>query len=213
MSRATSARTGGLLPLTLVAALLAGSAARAALVPYDAERLVDRSSRVVLGRVTAVESRWGRMGRMGRMGPVILTDVTIEVAEHWKAPVDAGTPRTVVVRLLGGEVEGTWQLCPESPEFERGEDVVVFARPWRGDLWVTGWLQGKYRVVRDEDGVARLRGAAGAPLPRGTSVAELRTWVAARLRSGSGTDDGDAPAPSGTPDAEESSGSTGEDDR
>lgn len=148
----------------------------AAVLPYDLDSLVSRSELIVRGRVTGLESFWGSFPGFG---PVILTEVTIEIRELWKGSVDADSKgvRRVRVRLLGGKIGDEWQSCPESPRFESGEEVVVFLRRFRDEVWTTGWFQGKYRVVEAAGRPLSIRGARGAPLPAGTTLDALHGAV------------------------------------
>ncbi|MCZ6793375.1 MAG: hypothetical protein O7J95_07160 [Planctomycetota bacterium] len=177
MTRSPSQR---LLPLALLV-FAGGPGARAALVPYDLEQLSVRSTHIVCGKVTKVESYWGMMGQLG---PVILTDVTLRVEERWK-----GDPRAteITVQFLGGKIGDRWQWCAESPRFEIGEEVLLFARPWNGRLWTSGWIQGKFRIERrsvpgsrPEDPPrteASVRGRKGLPVAKRERLADVRSRV------------------------------------
>jgi hypothetical protein len=138
-------------------------AAKAALIPLDLEQLSVSSSRIVCGEVIEVRSYWGRLLDLGE---VILTDVRIRVDETWKGAVE----KEITVQLLGGRIGERWQYCPESPRFQRGEKVLLFARSWNQKLWTTGWLQGKYRLLETPNGLEvegkeRHPVAAPEPLP------------------------------------------------
>jgi len=174
---------------------LASPAASAALVRYDLDSLVKKSDLIVRGRVVAQESY---RGTFPGFGEVILTEVTIEVAGVWKGILEPETDgkRRVRVQLLGGQIGDEWQLVPESPRYALHEEVLVFARRWREELWTTGWLQGKYRVVEADDGSATIEGARGAPLPNGTRLDRLETEVERRVSAPS-TPSPSTPAPSG----------------
>jgi len=133
----------------------------AALVKYDLETLSDKSLYVVCARVTGLESF---EGRFGNQGPVILTDVSLDVQETWKSPDAGKIANKITVRLLGGQIGDEWQRCPESPRYTLGEEVLVFVRRFRGKLWTTGWLQGKYRLTRNFSDVRVVEGKNGLPL-------------------------------------------------
>lgn len=141
------------LPLLLV--LVGGATSvRAALVPYDLEKLSRKSRFVICGKVTRLNSYWGKLGNLG---PVILTDATIRIQETWKGKKRKG--QEITVQLLGGQIGELRQWCPESPTFQVGEEVLLFARPWNGRLWTSGWIQGKFRLSRRATGSGAREGA------------------------------------------------------
>ena len=96
--------------------------------------------------------------------------------------------RDVVVRTVGGTVDGYTQVLIDEASFTLGEEVVVFLdmdTDW-AHLVVTGFHQGKYTVVRDGSGrISGFRQDAGAQvdktaaaqrpvMPLATFAAELR---------------------------------------
>ncbi len=94
----------------------------------------------VVARVRCLgnESRWE--------GGEIWTFTSFEVVEAMKGAV----PRLVTVRLLGGRVGHLVSTVDGVPRFRPGEDVILFLERTRaGDLSVTGWAQGTFRIRRD----------------------------------------------------------------
>ena len=170
--------------------------AETALVSLSLEQLTARSGFVVRGEVLDVKSRWGALGGHGR---VLLTDVRIRVSEVWKDTPghrpeilrrrsEGGTTAAhakieeITVQYLGGVIGQRWQLCPESPRYEKGEQVLVFARVLQGRLWTTGWMQGKYRVGHQRSAGRTVAVVAGDPrLPVHTTqpLSDLRARVRA----------------------------------
>jgi hypothetical protein len=176
-----------------------------ALVRLDLETLTAGSRYVVCGEVVELKSYWGELLDAGT---VMLTDVRIRVREVWKdtpgkrADVVRGKPadgsasdragdsaddgaegplEEITIQLLGGAIGERWQHCPESPRFEKGEEVLVFAREFNGKLWATGWLQGKYRLGRARAGgqtVTVVHGHPELPVRENTPAVELRAQVA-----------------------------------
>lgn len=119
------------------ASMVDSSAAQAAVVkPLDLPTLTARAQIVALGRVTASEARW----REGR----IVTTVAFAPSQTLKGPAQ----EALQVEILGGEVEGIAQKVSGMPQFEVGEEVVLFLRPKGAVHQVVGLAQGKFTVSR-----------------------------------------------------------------
>jgi hypothetical protein len=127
----------------------------------------------------------------------IWTFTTYEPTEVWKG----STQSRVSVRLLGGRIGNLTSNVSGVPRFRTGEDVVLFLVPTtRGDFSVVSWVQGTFRIHRDQrtgedmvtqdsasfdtfDPSTRKFAASGIhDLP----LNELRSQVAAALRQESG---------------------------
>jgi hypothetical protein len=96
--------------------------------------------------------------------------------------------REVVVRNVGGTVDGYTQVLIDEASFQVGEEVVVFLGledDWL-HLSVVGFHQGKYEVVRDTRGrMSGLRQALGAqtePRPEDARPVVPMTRFAADLK-------------------------------
>jgi hypothetical protein len=128
-----------------IALLAAAPAALRAtvLVPIDFRELVTISSTIVHGRVVDARAEWvdGRRA--------IETFVTVEVQEYFKG----GSGDTVVVRVPGGQMGRYRTIFVGAPEFQRGDEVVLFLRgnP-AGGAFIVGLSQGAFRVVADRAG-------------------------------------------------------------
>lgn len=158
-----------------VAALLLVASPCAALVRvYSFQDLVLRSRLIVTGEVTGIRSY---RGNLAGAGEVFLTDVTLRVDRTLKG--DAGGSE-VTIQVLGGEIDGAWQKCPEAPTYRQGERVLVFLRDYNEATWNTGWFQGKYAL--DTGGTA-VSGAEGSPIPRDTTVDVVHSAVRTVLRT------------------------------
>jgi hypothetical protein len=131
--------------LLAIALLVAVPAALRAtvLVPIEFRELVTISSTIVHGRVVDVRADWvdGRRA--------IDTFLTIEADEYFKG----GPGGTVVVRVPGGQMGRYKTIFVGAPEFQRGDEVVLFLRgnPARG-AFIVGLSQGAFRVAPDRTG-------------------------------------------------------------
>ena len=127
-----------------VAALWLGVAAtaQAATTPLTVEQLTDASDYVVLA---TVEQFWVERDARGNGW----TRVEIEVEAVLKGPADLDALR---LDVAGGLIGGQGSLVLDSPRFDEGEPVLVFAeRLESGLLVLTGAFQGKYTVRLDPD--------------------------------------------------------------
>lgn len=149
--------------MSLVAGM--GALAHASVVrPYDLEGLVARAEVIAHARVVRQASAWE--------GGRIVTRTTVTV----RAALKGAAGRELVVRTMGGVVDGIGQRISGEATFAPGEEVILFLRDARGgELRPVGLAQGKFKVVA-EGGAARAvqelaglafakrRGSAGAPL-------------------------------------------------
>lgn len=128
-----------LLPALALAAALAAPATT--LVQMDLEQLTRAAQVVARVRVLSSESRWE--------GGEIWTFTRLEVGETLKG----AAPREVVIRLIGGEAGHLASVVEGVPRFRAGEEAYLFLEPTRaGELTVTSWVQGTFRVLRDAEG-------------------------------------------------------------
>ena len=189
----------GKLWLFLVGLLLlaTGRGAAAVLIHLTVEEMAEKSSAVFLGRCVAVKSALDP----DEFGMV--THNVFEVQEYYKG--DLG--RRVVISEPGGEVGGRVTHYPGTPQFQPGEEVVLFV--WTGPSGrhqVIGLTQGSFRAARapqtgeillkQDSSMARVieprshthQASAGRPVSLTlSSLRELRPFREARvqgLRSG-----------------------------
>ncbi|HEV8584337.1 MAG TPA: Ig-like domain-containing protein [Methylomirabilota bacterium] len=158
--------------LGLVAVLVAvAPAAATVVVPVTEADLVAQAAAVVIGRVTAIESH--------AHGGRVFTNVTLAVEEMLKGD----SVPTLTVRLLGGRVGDHVAWIDGSPEFRRGERVLVFLTAHRdGTPRIAHFYQGKFSIVADaasgEDLAVRVT-PEGVHLPGGAAAPAT---VSRRLR-------------------------------
>ena len=139
-------RTRVFLP-ALCAALLGAAAAQATtLARMSLDELVRAARVVVRARCLSSGSDW--------QGGEIWTRTRFEVLESFKGSV----PQQITVRLIGGRVGHIVSRVAEVPRFRPGEEVVLFLEPTAaGELSVTGWAEGTFRIARDaRSGTARV---------------------------------------------------------
>ena len=136
------------LTMALVA-LAAGSAWSATVLQFDWEQMAKRADRIVEGTVTYTDVHWNDTKTK------IYTDAYIKVTRTLKGqPAD-----TLVVRQIGGELDGIGSMIPGSPRYAAGEELMIFAedRP-DGAVVTLGLFQGKCVPYTDaETGVAMVR--------------------------------------------------------
>lgn len=131
-------------PLAVLALLLTAPVWATTLLYADLPQLTHKSESIVRGTVTSVEARWSADRSR------IVTEVQVQVAERLKG----SPPETVILIHPGGVVGDIGQHVAGVPEFQAGEDVVLFLESHGGAAFrVSGFSQGKYRLARNEDGV------------------------------------------------------------
>jgi hypothetical protein len=126
-------------------AVCPGLAFATVLLPADFTTLVNESPIIVHGRVVDVRSFMTGPQR------TIESVVTLTVIDTLK-----GVPaRTVLFRVPNGQVGRYRRVFVGAPEFEAGDEVVVFLQAHAPAIpTIFGLSQGVYRVVRDVDAQA-----------------------------------------------------------
>jgi hypothetical protein len=112
-------------------------------MPFD--RLARESSLIVRGNVEHTWSAWDDAHE------VIFTYATIRVHRYFG---EATGPDTLVVREVGGTVDGYTQEAIGFPMVRRGESVVLFLTKWddSADFRINAFNQGKF-LVQQRGGV------------------------------------------------------------
>ncbi len=132
-------------------------------VPF--EDAVQDAPLVVRGAVGARFSDWG-LARDGRRR--IYTYYELIVSERLKG--DSGEQRLILMRELGGEVDGVGMQVSGVAQFQPDEEVVVFLSPGVPDAKgrtafdVRGMMMGKFTVKTEEGGDEVLDGAGTSAL-------------------------------------------------
>ncbi|HZS36363.1 MAG TPA: hypothetical protein VFF06_06035 [Polyangia bacterium] len=130
--------------LIAITILVAAAAHATTMIQLDLKTMTERADRVVLGTVESTVSRWTADHS------AIYTDATVRVAKSYKGALKPGD--ALVVRREGGSVDGIGMRVFGAANFERGEEVVVFAETRGAATWVVGMAQGKLRVTADAGG-------------------------------------------------------------
>ena len=134
-------------------ALLLASPVRAMMLDVPLPQNAEESDAVVRGTVVSRTSHWAESGPR-----IIVTDVTVKIAESWKGTLAAG--QAVSFRVNGGEVDGMGMRQEHQPLFVDEEDVVLFLKATPSARWSVSYdEQGKF-AVRD-DQVVGSKGDAG----------------------------------------------------
>jgi hypothetical protein len=126
------------LATALLLALVAASAAATSLARMSLGDLARTARTIVRVRCLGSESRWEK--------GEIWTFTRFEPLETLKG----SAPQPLVVRLIGGRVGNLASVVDGVPRFRPGEEVILFLERTRaGDLSVTAWSEGSFRVRRD----------------------------------------------------------------
>jgi len=137
--------------LSLAVVLLAlwgiGSADAATVLRLELPEVTARADHIVHGDVVELRAVWSDDHRR------IYTDAEVRVRDTLKGEPNA----RIMVRLLGGEIDGVGQIIPGAPRLRVGEEVVLLLvdRPDGGRI--IGLAQGHFRIARPSGGAAVAR--------------------------------------------------------
>ena len=109
-----------------------------ATVPQTTEQLVGNSSDVVRGNVLSQKSQWDSSHQL------IYTEIIVEVSDVIIGSIEKG--RSISIFVPGGEVGDTGLAVEHTPQFDDGEDVVLFLTEVQGMYGVTSWEMGKFSI-------------------------------------------------------------------
>ncbi|HEU4888323.1 MAG TPA: hypothetical protein VFV49_10575 [Thermoanaerobaculia bacterium] len=163
--------------LSLIALLLIVSAmplSAAQFIEQSFDQVAREAEYVVRGSVVNTWSAWDDAHE------VIYTYATVRVTRYFG---EIAGPDTLMVREVGGTVDGYTQEAIGFPAIRRGENVVLFLSKWADsdDLRIHAYNQGKYLV--------RMR--AGSEVLVSDPVKQGEERVTAADRHGFGTDAAD----------------------
>ncbi len=122
------------------------------------EQMIHRSSRIVRGKVIQKHFLWGPKHRY------IYTEIRVRVLEQMKGE----TLPVVVVRKLGGILDGIESKVPGTANYQLQEEVVLFLEKKRLGRYyfVMGLAAGKYSVLRGSGQILLKRSAHGLTFHR-----------------------------------------------
>jgi len=125
-------------------------------VPIPMTNQVGEADTVVRGKIAGNgNSDYGTRSDGGRS---IYTFYQLQVTEPLKGDVQPSS--TIIIRELGGEVNGVGMQISGTAHFDAGEDVVLFMGPKNpdGSYDIKGLSSGKYNIQTQEDGTENLIG-------------------------------------------------------
>ncbi len=131
--------------VALLVALVALPLSASQFVEMSFDRVARESALVVRGNVLDTWSAWDDAHQ------VIYTYATVRVNRYFG---ESTGPDTLLVREVGGTVDGYTQEAIGFPAIRSGEDVVLFLSQWEGsaDYRIHAFNQGKF-LVRNRGGV------------------------------------------------------------
>ena len=161
-------RVAGLLSAVALVCLAAGTIRATVILPAEFREIVDQSQIIAYGRVVDA------VAELSDDRKRIDTIVTVEVGTYLKG----GPGETLTFRVPGGQVGRYRSVTVGAPEFESGDEAVLFlSRGADGQPYVFGLNQGVFRVHRDARTQRRIvmppllaRGEAPETVVRGSGL-------------------------------------------
>lgn len=139
-------------------------------VQLSRAELVAQSDLVVRATVLGVTSRWNEDQSQ------IISLTTLRVSETVKGE---NVEAQLVLRQLGGEVDGLVSRIAGNPVFTPGQEAVFFLRRGPGVVYLTGLAQAVYYVDQHADGTALVhRDLHGLTFAQLSSGAPMRMYEA-----------------------------------
>jgi len=102
--------------------------------------LVVKADAIVVGQVTDSHTDWTADRKL------ILTTYNFQVGERLKG----STPQTIAVTTVGGKIGNTILHVSGMPEFQPGENAILFLERSGAYTTVVGLNQGKFRIYNGE---------------------------------------------------------------
>jgi len=129
--------------LLLVLALPVGLEA-ATVEPMTLDQMTQRAEAIFVGQVVGSRAQWNTQRTR------IYTYVTLEVERFLKG---GGSGREMTIRLWGGQVGPYTSIIPGTPQFIKGEDVLLFCNGSGARVpTLLGLSLGKFTITRDATG-------------------------------------------------------------
>ena len=159
-----------LLVLTIPAMLWATT-----VIPMDVEKLTAVSTHIVEGRALDSTSQWNSEHTL------IFTYTRFQVTRALKGEA----PATIVVRQLGGTVDGISQRVAGVRPWRAGEEALLFLQPSTipdGALVVTGLMQGNFLLRRSPQGVTYVSNGMPDASEYRVASGEVATYQGSKMR-------------------------------
>lgn len=129
--------------LAVLAVAYIGGAANAAVVLQTTADLIGNSSDIISAQVISTEGEWNDEHTF------IFTRVDLKVSKQYKGTLEPES--TITVMAPGGAVGEIGLKVEHAPQFEVGEEVILFLTPLEeGQFRVTAWEQGKFTIEEDK---------------------------------------------------------------
>jgi hypothetical protein len=151
------------------------AASATTVIPLSVEDLTQISSHVVEARALDSWPQWNAAHT------VIFTYTRFEVLRALKGEA----PSTIVVRQLGGTLDGTTQRVSGVRHWKTGEQAVLFLRPGEirdGSLVVTGLVQGNFMIYRGPTGKALVSNGTPETSAYKVSASEVTGYKGSAMR-------------------------------
>jgi hypothetical protein len=134
-------RTGWQVAFALTACLTVVSSTEASMVEkFTLEKMVQKSSKIVIGRCLSTESRWNEKKTL------ILTYSTFAVDEDLKGQSNG----VITVVTIGGTVGEITQAVAGMPQFKANQEALLFLEPSKKGNWQTLALsEGHFQIIRN----------------------------------------------------------------
>lgn len=144
-------------------------------IPLSVENLTAISSHVVEGRAISSWTQWNATHT------VIFTYTKFQVQRTLKGEAAA----TMVVRQLGGTLDGTTEKVAGVRQWKIGEQALLFLRPGEirdGSLVVTGLMQGNFLIYRGPTGENLVSNGAPNVSAYRASTTPITTYSGSAMR-------------------------------
>jgi hypothetical protein len=144
-------------------------------IPMDVEKLASLSTHIVEARAGRSVSQWNAEHTL------ILTYTNFEVRRTLKGQM----PHTILVRQLGGTVNGISQRVAGVRHWRPGDDAVLFLQPSSvpdGALVVTGLMQGNFLMRHTPQGQTFVSNGVSETSELRATTSEVTDYRSKKLR-------------------------------
>jgi hypothetical protein len=122
------------------------------IIPVSIEEMTRRSDLILRGKVLSIDVEEEPETHL------IYQKVSISPIEVYKGNANG----EIEIYVMGGTLNGLTADVPGSPQFELGEEVLVFLTNYKGEMkWVFGLSEGKFRIEYRDEGPVAVRSLGG----------------------------------------------------